>query len=53
MRQHGIRRNRQGGVLLDAVLALGLLLFGAFALSALGISFGEVLQGAARFFGAG
>jgi len=35
------------------VVALALLLFGAFALSALGISLHEVLHGAERFLGAG
>ena len=44
-------RNRRGGVLLDAVLSLALLLVGAFILESVGISFTVLLHGAARFFG--
>lgn len=46
-----LRRNRRGGVLLDLVLAVGLVLLAAFALYALGITFGEILSGAGHFFG--
>lgn len=44
-------RSSRGGVLIDAVLALGLLLLAAFALERIGISFEEILRGALRFFG--
>jgi hypothetical protein len=44
-------RTQRGGVLLDAILAVGLILLAAFALEELGVSFGEILQQAARFFG--
>jgi hypothetical protein len=44
-------RNRQGGVILDSVLSLGIVLVGAFCLESLGISFSELLHGALRFFG--
>lgn len=43
--------DQQGGVLLDAVLALGLILVAAFALNALGVTFPQILQGAEQFFG--
>jgi hypothetical protein len=43
-------RSQRGGVLLDAVLALGLLLVSAYALNRIGISFPELLAGAHRFF---
>jgi len=48
-----LRRNRRGGVLLDAVVAIALLLIGAWVLSGLGVSLHEVLHGAARFLGLG
>jgi hypothetical protein len=45
------RLNRRGGLLLDAVLSLGLVLLGAYALDSLGISFAHLLHGALHFFG--
>ncbi len=42
---------QRGGVVLDLVLAAALVLFGAFALDHLGITFHQILHGAARFFG--
>jgi hypothetical protein len=45
------RFNRRGGVLLDAVIALGLVILGAYALDMLGLSFREILHGALHFFG--
>jgi hypothetical protein len=45
------RLNRRGGVLLDAVVSIGLILLGAYALESVGISFGQLLHGALRFFG--
>jgi hypothetical protein len=45
-----LHRSRRGGVLLDAVMVIGLLLLGAFALSHLGITFSEVVRGARQFF---
>jgi hypothetical protein len=53
MRRTLLRRNRRAGVLLDAVLGLGAVLLGAFALDTLGISWTEILHGASRFFGVG
>ena len=50
-RQGTLRANRRGGVVLDVVLAAAVILLGAFALHALGITFAEILHGAARFFG--
>jgi hypothetical protein len=44
-------RDTRGGLLLDAVLALGIVALGAFALYTLGFTFGEILNGAFRFFG--
>jgi hypothetical protein len=46
-----LRRSRRGGVVLDLVVAAALILLGAFALAHLGISFGELVSGARRFFG--
>lgn len=51
MRVSALVRHRRGGVLLDAILALGLVLVGAWLLQSAGISFHELLHGAARFFG--
>ncbi len=51
MRSTTLGRHRRGGVLLDAVLVLGLILVGAWMLQSAGISFHEILHGAARFFG--
>ncbi len=45
------RGNRRGGVLLDLILGLSIVLLGAFALESLGIGFHEILHGAERFFG--
>jgi hypothetical protein len=53
MRRIRLGRNRRAGVLLDAVVGFGLVLLGAFALDALGLSFREIVGGAAHFFGLG
>ena len=53
MRRKNLRRNRNGGVLLDLVVGAALVLLGAFALASLGITFPEILRGASRFFGFG
>jgi len=45
-----LHRSRRGGVLLDAVMVVGLLLLAGFALSHLGITFSEVVRGARQFF---
>lgn len=42
---------RRGGVLLDSVLIILLVLLGASALDFLGITFSELLRGAVHFFG--
>lgn len=47
----GRRLDRRGGILLDAVLSLGLILLAAFALESLGISFHQIAHAALRFFG--
>ena len=44
-------RNRRGGVLLDGVLSVGVVLVGAFLLESVGITFADLLHGALRFFG--
>jgi hypothetical protein len=41
----------RGGVLLDFVLVVALVLLGAFALDYLGVTFSEIVRGAAHFFG--
>lgn len=46
-----LHRNRRAGVVLDLVVAAGLLLLGAFALHQMGYSFHEIWVGALRFFG--
>jgi hypothetical protein len=48
---HRWRAQRRGGVVLDLILGVGLVLLGAFLLGLLGVSFGEILRGAGRFFG--
>ena len=45
------RTNRRGGVFLDVVVALALILLGAFALDLAGVTLSSILQGAANFFG--
>ncbi len=45
------RRSTRGGVLLDLVVALGLILIAAFALESIGISWTDLVRTAARFFG--
>ena len=42
---------RRGGVLLDSVLVILLVLLAASALDFLGITFAELLRGAVHFFG--
>lgn len=46
-----LRRNQRAGVLLDAVLSLAFVIVGAFVLESVGLSLGELLRGAMRFFG--
>ncbi|MFZ0891440.1 MAG: hypothetical protein WB778_10015 [Thermoplasmata archaeon] len=50
-RTRSIRTNKGGGVLLDLVLVVGLILLGTFVLAMFGVTFAEVLQGAKQFFG--
>lgn len=45
------RLDSRGGVLLDVVVVGAIVLLGAFALNAIGLSFSQILHGAARFFG--
>jgi hypothetical protein len=51
MNLRSIRLNRRGGFLLDAVLALALILLGAYALESIGINFHQLVHGALQFFG--
>lgn len=51
MSRHARRMNQRAGVLLDLVLAVGLILLAAFVLFAFGITFHEILSGAGHFFG--
>jgi hypothetical protein len=44
-------RSTRAGVVLDLVVAVGLILIGAFVLEAVGITWADLLSGAARFFG--
>ena len=44
-------RSPRGGLLLDGVLVLAIVLIGAYALNRLGVSFSELVQGAQHFFG--
>jgi hypothetical protein len=50
-RARSLRTNESGGILLDMVLAVGLILLTAFVLAMFGVTFAEVLQGARQFFG--
>jgi hypothetical protein len=45
------RLGRRGGIFLDAVLVLVLVILGAYLLGSIGINFGELFHGALRFFG--
>jgi hypothetical protein len=51
MMRRSLRRSTRGGVVLDLVIAFGIILLAAFALESLGISFAELLQDAGHFFG--
>jgi hypothetical protein len=51
MRRIGRRRSTRGGVLLDAVLAVSLIILGAFLLDLVGVTLSSLLQGAGQFFG--
>jgi hypothetical protein len=53
MRRSKLGKSHRAGVLLDAIVGLALIVLGAFALNSLGLSFHEILHGAARFFGLG
>jgi hypothetical protein len=44
-------RSIRGGILLDAVLAIGVVLLGAFVLAHFGVTFSQVIGGAQQFFG--
>jgi hypothetical protein len=45
------RLDSRGGVFLDFVLVTAFVLLGAFTLNALGLTFGQIMHGAAHFFG--
>jgi hypothetical protein len=47
----GLRRSGHGGAVLDSIVGLGIVLIGAFLLYHLGLTFQEILHGAAGFFG--
>ncbi|MGA7923543.1 MAG: hypothetical protein WCA77_06165 [Thermoplasmata archaeon] len=49
MRRFRRLRNRRGGVLLDLVLAVLVLGLAAFALNAMGVTFGQLVHGIAHF----
>lgn len=51
MRMHRLTRGRRAGVVLDVFLVAALLLLGAFALDAAGITLSQILHGAENFFG--
>jgi hypothetical protein len=48
---HRWRLDQRAGVLLDLVIGTALVILAAFALYALGLNFGEILNGAGHFFG--
>jgi hypothetical protein len=51
MTRRSLARSVRGGVVLDLVVALGLVLLAAFALESIGITWADLLRSAARFFG--
>jgi hypothetical protein len=51
MKHTALRKNCSGGVVLDVVLGVAVVILGAFALSALGYGFQEIANGATWFFG--
>jgi hypothetical protein len=50
MRRPSLRSGQRGGVLLDAIVGLSLILLGAFALDRMGFHFATILAGARQFF---
>jgi hypothetical protein len=44
-------RSRRAGVVLDVVVAVGLIVIGAFVLEAVGVSWADLVHGVERFFG--
>jgi hypothetical protein len=49
--RRALRRTGRGGVVLDVILAFGIILVGAFLLFEMGLTFHQVIRGAERFFG--
>lgn len=47
------RLNSRGGVLLDLIVGLALVVLGAFVLASFGLNATEILRGARHFFGIG
>ncbi len=46
-----LRSTRRGGLLLDVVLAVGIVIVVAFVLQLAGLDFWQLLSGAGKFFG--
>jgi hypothetical protein len=51
MTRRSLARSVRGGVVLDLVVAVGLVLLAAFALESIGITWGDLVHSVARFFG--
>ncbi len=51
MMRRNFQRSIRGGIVLDLVLAVGLVLIAAFLLESIGISWADLVHAFARFFG--
>ena len=51
MTRRKLQRSIRGGIVLDLVLAVGLVLIAAFLLESIGISWSDLVQSFVRFFG--
>jgi len=53
MSRRALSRSRRGGVLLDLIVAFGLIVLMAFVLVSFGVTFHELMHGVEHFFGIG
>jgi hypothetical protein len=51
MTRRSFVRSTRGGVVLDLVIAVGLILLATFVLTAVGVTWSDLVNGFVRFFG--
>jgi len=51
MWRRSLRRSSRGGIVLDLVIAVGLILLATFVLTAVGVTWSDLVNGFVRFFG--